>query len=86
MAISRARTKKYKDKVYHYTLSEQAAENDRQAHLRWQAEHYERLYIYAPAGMKDELKALAERRGTSLRALVIGALEKELENDKKQQP
>lgn len=82
MAIKRERTKKYKDKVYHYTLSEQAIENERQAHLRWRAEHYERLYIYSPAGMRDDLKALAEKRGISLRELVIGVLRKELENEK----
>lgn len=86
MAASRERTKKYKDKVYHYTLSEQAAENDRQAHLRWRAEHYERLYIYAPVGMRDELKALAEKRGTSLRSLVLDALQRELDNDKSSAP
>lgn len=86
MAASRERTKKYKDRVYHYTLSDQALENERQAHLRWRAEHYERLYIYTPAGMRDELKALAEKRGVSLRELVIDTLQRELDNDKSSAP
>lgn len=81
MAASRERTKRYKDKVYHYTLSEQALENESRAHQRWRAEHYERLYVYTPAGMRDELKALAEKRGISLRELVIGCLRKELDSE-----
>lgn len=81
MAASRERTKKVKDKVYHYTLSDQALENERLAHQRWRSEHYERLYVYTPTGMRDALKKLAEKRGISLRELVIGVLQRELDSE-----
>lgn len=83
MAASRERTKKYKDKVYRYTLSEEALENERLSHQRWREEHYERLYVYTPKGMLGELKGLAEKRGVSLRELVISVLRRELDAEKK---
>lgn len=79
MASNPNRKKKMPDgKIYEYTLSETALENERKAHMKWLAENRYRMYIYAPKEMKARVSALAKRRGVSLSALVINILEREL--------
>ena len=41
-------------------------------------DNYDRIYVSAPKGKKEEYKALAERNGMSLNALIIELLEQKI--------
>ena len=41
-------------------------------------DNYDRIYVSAPKGKKEEYKALAERNGMSLNALIIELLEQKV--------
>lgn len=78
--MARERTKRTIDgKVYRYTVSDAAAEKERQAKKAWYAENYDRLTVDIPKGMMQQLTELAEAQGISRRKLILDLLEKELE-------
>lgn len=50
----------------------------------WQREHYDRIVLQVPKGRKDVYKQLAARRATSMSGLIVGLLDRELAELKKE--
>ncbi len=48
---------------------------------KYRAKSYDQINITIKKGMKDEYKALAEKKGMSLNAYIISLIEKDMESE-----
>lgn len=63
-------------------MAKTAYERNKNAIKKYLAEKTDDIRIRVPKGKKDEYKAFAAERGTSLNALICELLDREMRNDK----
>ena len=54
------------------------SEAQKRATMKWDKENYDRVYLIVPKGMKQQIEAVAQEHGMSIRAYILEAINEKM--------
>jgi predicted HicB family RNase H-like nuclease len=54
------------------------SEAQKRATMKWDKENYDRVYLTVPKGMKQQIEAVAQEQGMSIRSYILEAINEKM--------